>query len=342
MLNNFFNLLKRAVSGLEDKIEILISNNNSSDNTSQLCRAWSRVFASKIKFRYFEQKSNLGVARNIIFLLEHSIGKYFTVIGDDDCLNEHTLLRTMELLQSDKNPSAIIQGKWGNRRGFKVSGFRGFLDAAQLFYEYGNAYAAIVDRQAAQEAISSDVLRSEIEEIVWAQTVFGFLAIYSLRDRPIFIADYSLGLPVGESQNITNKAYWVSSLHGLLRASYLIDREVGFGWTKNSFIRWGVPGFRSHILSIFRLGLISENVASTKAKKELRDHFGIRGFGWSLALDFSDNHPRLLHGLVVIGYSALRFQSPFAVKKKISDAREKYLTSIDAAKLDKKRSEGFF
>lgn len=342
MLNRFFRLLKEAVSGVENKIEILISNNNSSDNSSQICQEWGAALSSKIKFRYFEQEANIGVARNIIFLLEKSIGKYFVVIGDDDCLNGDNLLRTMELLQSNNSPSAIIQGKWGARTTCEMSGFKSFLDAAELFYEYGNAYAAIVDRQAAQKIISDGVLRPEIEEIVWPQTVFGFLAIYSLRERPIFVTNYPLGMPVAGGQNIANKAYWVSSLYGLLRASFLIDRSVGFKWTKKSFVRWRVPGFRSHIISILRMGLIAENSTSQQAIKELRDHFGVPGHGWAFVLEFSDRCPKLFYGLVVIAYSVLSFQSPFSIMKRISDERASYLASIDAAKLDKRRTEGFF
>lgn len=342
MLNDFFKLLNKSVSGMEDKIEILVSNNNSSDNTSQVCCEWERVFAPKISFRYFVQEVNIGAVKNVTFLLGMSTGKYFMFIGDDDYINGSNLLRVMELLQSNENPSAIIQGKWNTHHDIKAKGFRSYLDAAQLFYEYGNAYAAIVDRQAAQEILSNDFLRSQIEESVWPQTAFGFLAMHSQKDRPIFITDYTIGGPIRDCQIVANKSYWVGSLHGLLWASFLIDREVGFNWVKKTFVRFRVSGFRNHVQAIIKYGIISENSVSTKTKKILRDHFGLRGFGWALVLELSDYQPKLMYIFAIIAFSILRQQSPLAVKKKIEEERKKYLENIKAAELNGKRTKDFF
>jgi glycosyltransferase involved in cell wall biosynthesis len=96
------------------KIEILISDNFSTDDTKQVCDRWLRSFDCYGPVAYTKNDSNIGVARNIISLIEQAKGNYFLFIGDDDCLFENGLRRIIEVLESDNPPSAIIQGQgWG-------------------------------------------------------------------------------------------------------------------------------------------------------------------------------------------------------------------------------------
>ncbi|MEZ4772845.1 MAG: glycosyltransferase [Bacteroidia bacterium] len=64
-------------------IELIISNDASTDHTDEVCRKWAEK-DSRIK--YFYQEKNLGLAANFEFVLHQATGKYFMWMADDDHL----------------------------------------------------------------------------------------------------------------------------------------------------------------------------------------------------------------------------------------------------------------
>jgi glycosyltransferase involved in cell wall biosynthesis len=342
MLDDFFGNLERAILGVENDIEIIVSNNSSLDNTDQICKKWLDKFDKTLKVRYFKQEVNIGLVKNILYLLKKSEAKYFVLIGDDDRFIPQGFRSSLGVLRSTKNPSAVIQGVWSGRLMTIHTGYRDFSEASRLFYEYGNAYGAIIDRAAALAVLDNKDLRHEIESIVWPQTVFGFLAIYGLKERPIYITNYEVGGPIADGQNITNKTYWVNSLYGLLRASYLIDGEVGFPWTKNAFVRLGTRGFRNHLSAILLFSVITPGVDSKLVRQELKCHFGLYGKLCSFVFFIADRYPGLLYWVAVIFYTVTRFQSPKKTILNIAESKNKYFASVENAKISRKRTEGWF
>ncbi|MFZ2025194.1 MAG: glycosyltransferase family 2 protein [Microgenomates group bacterium] len=84
-------------------IEIIISDNNSSDNTKNVCN----VFCQKDKrIRYYRQKINIGVHKNSNFVLAKATGKYFFWASDDDFRSEQYISKLVPLLE--KNPQATL------------------------------------------------------------------------------------------------------------------------------------------------------------------------------------------------------------------------------------------
>ena len=66
-----------------DNLEIIISDNNSSDDTAELCRHYAEL-DSRIK--YIRQDENIGILANFQFVLNEADGKYFMwFAGDDEC-----------------------------------------------------------------------------------------------------------------------------------------------------------------------------------------------------------------------------------------------------------------
>jgi len=62
-------------------IEIIISDNASSDNTSSIGRAYADKDS---RIRFFRQKENIGRINNFLFVLAQAKGEYFMWAGDDD------------------------------------------------------------------------------------------------------------------------------------------------------------------------------------------------------------------------------------------------------------------
>lgn len=74
--------------------EILISDDASTDGTSQILEEYHKQHPSRI--RLFLQPSNLGITNNCNFLLRKITGQYVCFVGGDDLLEPNCLSRAVE------------------------------------------------------------------------------------------------------------------------------------------------------------------------------------------------------------------------------------------------------
>lgn len=88
-------------------VEIIISDNCSQDNTTQMVENFIRE-NREITIRFFKQKENIGLERNSCFTLKESKAKYVMFLGDDDFLNEKYLSEVIKNLQSGNNIACIV------------------------------------------------------------------------------------------------------------------------------------------------------------------------------------------------------------------------------------------
>lgn len=83
--------------------ELIISDNDSTDQTESICRVYA---AQDRRIRYYRNPKNIGVARNFNRVFELSSGKYFKWASADDlCLPNHL---TCCLNTIEKNPAAVL------------------------------------------------------------------------------------------------------------------------------------------------------------------------------------------------------------------------------------------
>ncbi len=91
-LNSILQFLKKEYFGLPDSsiVEIIISDNNSSDDTSTLVSEF--IKENKLtKWRYHKNKENIGLLGNLIESQKLSTGQYLWWWGDDDTYREGIL-----------------------------------------------------------------------------------------------------------------------------------------------------------------------------------------------------------------------------------------------------------
>ena len=89
---------------LENEIELIISNNGSNDDT--------RLFINKAKTQHsfiqgFNQSHNLGVSKNIEFLLDKATGEYIWICGDDDLLRDGAITQILKCI-GEQQPNFIL------------------------------------------------------------------------------------------------------------------------------------------------------------------------------------------------------------------------------------------
>jgi len=94
--------LESALNQTYENLEILVSDNCSTDNTEELVLSYSDS-----RLRYFKQKENLGPRGNSNFLLSKAKGKYFHMFHDDDRI-DHDFIETCMKKAEDREDAGII------------------------------------------------------------------------------------------------------------------------------------------------------------------------------------------------------------------------------------------
>ncbi len=83
-----------------DKIELCISDNNSTDNTDEIINKWKEK--SFIKIVYNKNNINLGADKNYLKVIEISNGEYCWFLGSDDKIAPGAIDFVIDLLSNEK------------------------------------------------------------------------------------------------------------------------------------------------------------------------------------------------------------------------------------------------
>ena len=81
-----------------DDLEIIVSDNASTDGTEEICRSHARLDP---RVRYVRNERNVGVARNFNGLFRLASGRYFKWAPHDDVVAPEFLARCVEALEAD-------------------------------------------------------------------------------------------------------------------------------------------------------------------------------------------------------------------------------------------------
>lgn len=84
--------------------EIIISNDNSPDNSDKVIRTFIKNHPKSHIIRYIKQKENLGMVRNFFWTIQQGKGKYIAICeGDDYWTDNKKLAKQVESLESDSS-----------------------------------------------------------------------------------------------------------------------------------------------------------------------------------------------------------------------------------------------
>ena len=93
------------VVGNDRRVEILVSDNDSTDRTEEFVRAVQRNYSNLI---YRKNAENIGANRNFLKIYSEARGKYVMAVGDDDILTVDAIKRLLEIIESGKQPGVIL------------------------------------------------------------------------------------------------------------------------------------------------------------------------------------------------------------------------------------------
>jgi len=114
------NAIDCALAQTYQDIEVLVSDNASTDNTPEVVKEYgSRV-------RYIRNETNIGPSANFRQLADLATGEYFSWLQDDDCIFNHFVERAVS--QLDKYPEVTLYGAYA-----AVTGHIGILANSWLY-----------------------------------------------------------------------------------------------------------------------------------------------------------------------------------------------------------------
>ena len=82
----------------DDPIEVVISDNASTDNTSELVSS----FNDKLNLKYVINEKNIGSDANCLNVVKHATGSYCLILGSDDCLYDAALGIILGIIREDE------------------------------------------------------------------------------------------------------------------------------------------------------------------------------------------------------------------------------------------------
>ncbi len=90
--------LRSVLAQEHEDLELVISDNASTDGTGEICRSYA---ASDPRVRYHRQPENIGLAGNFMKVMHRARGTFLKWIGDDDWLAPSYLSRCLERFTAD-------------------------------------------------------------------------------------------------------------------------------------------------------------------------------------------------------------------------------------------------
>jgi abequosyltransferase len=265
LLDKQLEWLSKAIRGLEDNCEILISDNCSDDKTQEIIKKWQNNF-SNIVFISNCNTRNIGVMRNIVFCLNTAQTKYVWVIGDDDSIKNEALLYIIENLKAHPELALLvlnyfrfdtIKSQVIKDKNFKIQQEKVYQDARELIeadikydiFGFGFMTSQIYRVDAVKMALNkSQNLFDNLElQIFWG-------AYCALQGSVKFSRDVFVEYTCG-TNGLSNKKVWFKVHYSDLPRVYTKLREIGYSqkfcqkliiqhFTKENTLRMLIGGIR--------------------------------------------------------------------------------------------------
>jgi glycosyltransferase involved in cell wall biosynthesis len=252
-LRNCLEGLRGTLEVVGGDLEIVISDNASSDDTELIVSKFRDSIGSESRIRYFRNETNIGLMPNVFKLFDHAETDHLLFIGDDDELDTLGVERLLTLIR--ENPKRqFAQGKWPWRE--PKDSDKGQI--SKWSYEFGLAWAGVYHIPSCRPTLDDFALRAKLEGNIWGQIGLALVADTRLNNE--FIAlDFTLGGVGQERPYRYDFELLQTSLLDLLRIHRLASSATGETNKWSHFASLRNFGFRSHAI-----GLVVE---STKARE---------------------------------------------------------------------------
>lgn len=96
LLNSSISRICEQIKGLNDRVEVIVSDNCSTDNTPETLNELAKDYS----FKSYRNEKNLGPDGNFLSILNKAKGEFVWIVSDDDNLSEEAIAKVVGLLNS--------------------------------------------------------------------------------------------------------------------------------------------------------------------------------------------------------------------------------------------------
>jgi len=228
---------------VNEKIEITISDNASTDNTSLIINEYQKHYPQII--RYYKNEKNLGPDKNYDLAVRKSKGRFVWLFSDDDCLLNGSIKKVLEIIHSHPTIVAIFIN-------FESSTIPS--SNKECLCNDGNNYFTNVF--SSNTFCPSNIIRKDIWEIVKTEKYYntnwihiGVLIESLLHNSSIIIYKYLLK-PLG-TRSDPAQARWGDNgtfFNASIRISMMIYKMKDYGYDYNTSVKM-LLHLRKHMLT---------------------------------------------------------------------------------------------
>lgn len=222
---------------LYDEIEIVISDNCSTDNTDAFIADVKKN--TNVTIVYNKNEKNLGVIKNILKLVEMTSGEFWMFYGDDDLVPDNTLPALLKELHANSGYPAFLYKQYEQHKpGQVVPGKMHALNirefAKKYFYYVGNAGIFAINTALLKAACK--INPASLLNTCWPQTNLFFLAVdLSAENKNIFLSDLITSDSTIDGLVYHNSYYiFETMLYSQLRSAIAIEAVIKSDFTDNA------------------------------------------------------------------------------------------------------------
>jgi len=181
--------LDSIVSQIEEGVEVVISDNASTDNTPEIVKQYQTKFNS---IRYYINSENLGGDRNHDLCVRRSRGDYVWFIGDDDKIATGGIRKVLDVISCHQNLALVfVNCSFWNRDFTKCINEKFLSLDSDILYDNADDYFQLIGASASltPTIIVNRKLWIEIGNIPFDGTGWGVLCrlFYMLPGRSAYV-----------------------------------------------------------------------------------------------------------------------------------------------------------
>lgn len=202
---------------LQDKVQLVISNNNSNDDTYTYLEKLRQQEHTGIEITVFHQETNIGSVNNVLYLIHNSTSDTVLFLGDDDFLDVDFVPEVLRQLNSNDQLSCIVPSNKGVTEDGELIGFSRDLHLPSKLYDVGfnscleNAWrghqlSGLVFKRA---SVSAAVKQYDVNNLYLFIFIVGFS---SFQGQLLHLTEY----PVSVTRPLQSKKAWNYGEDGLI------------------------------------------------------------------------------------------------------------------------------
>jgi glycosyltransferase involved in cell wall biosynthesis len=278
LLEDCLNDLTPLLEAFCDSIELLISDNNSDDDTREVLNRFFAKNETKFSIKINTNALNIGAVANIFELFNLTSARYLMFLGDDDGL---IIERVPQLIKamSESEDCHFVQGDWPWRE--SLTGQTIVSSAADWGYEMGLGWGSLYNVRACQTVLQVHGMPEKLSETIWGQISLALLSI-EIDELKVVVLPFSWGYVSRARPYSYDYENLLISFHDILEA-HRIASSLSATRHLQVFARLSNHGFRAHLLGLIvqvseskrpiwdeeiwkKIGLISKDLKSPGSK----------------------------------------------------------------------------